>query len=136
MGSQFLPSLGRFAVASVIAALASASLTAQTPSTPRRTAASVKAWTAPRTPDGQPDLQGVWANNTITPLQRPAQWAGKEFLTDEEVAALKKAAASAVDASDDAVFGDALVLAAIANTKGKSFEPATGSENDFTLAGR
>ena len=29
-------------------------------------------WTAPRTAHGHPDLQGVWANNSATPLQRPA----------------------------------------------------------------
>ena len=27
-------------------------------------------WTTPRTPDGQPDLQGVWGNKTITPIER------------------------------------------------------------------
>lgn len=44
-------------------------------------------WTTPRTPDGQPDLQGVWSFATITPLQRPTELVGREFLTDEEVAA-------------------------------------------------
>ena len=59
-------------------------------------AAAKSTWTPARTPDGQPDLQGIWANNTITPLQRPPQWAGKQFLNDQEMAALKKAAAAAV----------------------------------------
>ena len=37
--------------------------------------------TVPRTPDGQPDLQGVWNYGTATPLQRPAEFAGKKVLT-------------------------------------------------------
>jgi hypothetical protein len=46
-------------------------------------------WTAPHTPDGQPDLQGVWTNATITPFERPAELAGKAFLTEQEAAALE-----------------------------------------------
>ena len=38
----------------------------------------------PRAADGHPDLQGVWNFSTITPLERPAEFDGKEFLTDEE----------------------------------------------------
>jgi hypothetical protein len=41
--------------------------------------------TALRTPDGQPDLQGIWDYRSATPLERPAQFAGKEFMTPEEV---------------------------------------------------
>ena len=41
---------------------------------------------APRTPWGQPDLQGIWDFRTITPLQRPEELADKEFLTAEEAA--------------------------------------------------
>ena len=41
----------------------------------------------PRTSWGDPDLQGLWSNATLTPLQRPAELAGKEFFTPEEAAA-------------------------------------------------
>ena len=37
---------------------------------------------------GEPDLQGIWTSFTDTPLERPAQFAGREFLTDEEIAEL------------------------------------------------
>ena len=43
-------------------------------------------WKAPRTADGQPDLQGTWGNKTITPMERPADLEGRAFLTDEEIA--------------------------------------------------
>jgi hypothetical protein len=48
------------------------------------------AWTPSRTPDGQPDLQGVWTNPTITPFERPAGLGDKAFLTAEEAADLEK----------------------------------------------
>src|SRR5207237_443717 len=41
-----------------------------------------------RTPWGEPDLQGIWQDPTQTPLQRPAQYANREFLTDAEIAAI------------------------------------------------
>ena len=51
-------------------------------------AAAKGTWTPPHTPDGKPDLQGVWTNNSVTPLQRPKELAGKEFYTEEELAAV------------------------------------------------
>ena len=47
-------------------------------------------WTPPRTPDGRPDLQGIWTNATLTPLERPADLAGKEFFTRAEAAEYEK----------------------------------------------
>src|SRR5438046_125651 len=46
--------------------------------------------TVPRTPDGHPDLQGVWFFATLTPLQRPDNLAGRTHLTDAEVAEIEK----------------------------------------------
>ncbi len=43
-------------------------------------------WTAPVTPWGDPDLQGIWDFRTITPMERPAELAGKAVLTAEEAA--------------------------------------------------
>ena len=48
------------------------------------------AQTVPRTPGGQPDIQGIWDFRTITPLERPAALADKEFLTAEEAANLEQ----------------------------------------------
>jgi hypothetical protein len=51
-----------------------------------------RAYKAPRTPDGQPDLQGFWTNTTYTPLQRPKD-VTKEFYTREEALEILKRAA-------------------------------------------
>ena len=68
-----------FVVGVIVAAV---SLSAQS----RKPAADT--WTAPRTPDGHPDLQGIWTTHTFTPLVRPARYAGQEFLTEQEAAEL------------------------------------------------
>ena len=59
-------------------------LAAPVPGQTGRAATPTKAGAIPRTQDGHPDLQGVWTNATITPLQRPAALAGKATVTDAE----------------------------------------------------
>jgi len=44
-----------------------------------------KHWTPPHTPDGHPDLQGIWDFRSATPLERPTRFAGREFMTPDEV---------------------------------------------------
>jgi hypothetical protein len=61
----------------------------QAPS-PSAKPAATPAWRAPRADDGHADLQGVWNYSTITPLERPSELAGKEYLSDEEAAAIAK----------------------------------------------
>jgi hypothetical protein len=60
-------------------------------------AVSASGQTPPRTPAGQADLQGIWSNAVITPLERPTDLAGKQTFTAEEAAAYEK---QAVDRSN------------------------------------
>ena len=46
--------------------------------------------TALAQPDGKPDLQGIWSDNTLTPFERPKSLGAKEFYTDQEVVELAK----------------------------------------------
>jgi len=81
----------RFFVGS-IALLVPTLVFAQAPKAPVKAPAATKSYTAARTPDGQPDLQGFWTNTTYTPLQRPANIT-KEFFTQQELdEVIKKAA--------------------------------------------
>jgi len=76
----------RFASMAALVALSAGVMLAQAPA--GKTAAAAKTWTPPRTPDGKPDLQGIWSNGTVTPLERPKNLGAKEFYTDEEYAKL------------------------------------------------
>ena len=60
--------------------------------TTRKPAAAANKGDVPRTSWGDPDLQGVWSGSTITPLERPKEFAGKEFFTPEEAAKFEREA--------------------------------------------
>ena len=60
-----------------------------------QTAAS-KPWTA-TTSEGKPDLQGVWTNATLTPLERPARFAGRAVMTEAEAAELESQAVTSFE---------------------------------------
>ena len=78
------------AVVLAVWALVAVPLTGQTQAVaPMMTA---KSRTPPRTPWGKPDLQGTWDFRTVTPLERPAELAGKEVLTAAEAAEFEKGA--------------------------------------------
>ena len=59
-------------------------------------------WTPPKTAWGEPDLQGTWTNETITPFERPKHLADKPFLTKEEAADIERQAARQRDNADSA----------------------------------
>src|SRR5262249_3196679 len=89
---------------------------AQTSGGKAKKRAPAKTWTVPVTADGQPDLQGVWLSNSATPLERPKALEGKAFLTDADVAELKKRAERLFkDGNSDFAAGDNAFLAAYAN---------------------
>ena len=90
----------------------------------------------PRTPWGDPDLQGMWVNNSATPLQRPDAFQGKETLTDEELQELRKKAAEVLDGGD-AFFADDFVAAAVEEgVDFRSFDQKTGNYNQFWIVER
>jgi cell division septation protein DedD len=94
MGSRSFASMRIVGILVAVVVVSSQFVTAQAPTSVRKTGQPAKTYTAPRTPDGQPDLQGYWSNTTYTPLQRPNN-VTKQFYTKEEAEeALRRAAAT------------------------------------------
>src|SRR4051812_7948290 len=110
---------------------------AQSTAAAAKRSAAAGTWAAERTPDGHPDFQGVWANNTVTPLQRPKQWEGKRHLTDAEISELQRFASRIVENDGDAQFGDGFILAVLNQIENPtSYDPGTGNYNQFWLVER
>ena len=92
-------------------------------------------WTAPRTPDGQPDLQGVWLSKSATPLERPKALEGRPLLTEEEVKELQARAARLFnEGNSDFAAGDAVFLAALGNQD--RFKSPTSTHNSEDMIER
>src|SRR6185436_11757322 len=92
MRRRFLESLGLAAVMAGLILFLNQPAAGQAPAgeaAPAKPAAPAAPATAvPKTPWGHPDLQGIWLDEFDTPLERPAKYANREFLTEQERAAL------------------------------------------------
>src|SRR5580658_3246015 len=96
--------------------------------------AQTQSYKAPLASDGHPDMQGFWANNNATPLQRPKELADHPVLTDAEVKAMRQKGEEMFTGKVDAAFGDQLFLTVWANLKGlkAGFKSTDGETGDYS----
>lgn len=111
-------------------AILTLSAAAQAPA--KKPATTTKAWSPPLTPDGHPDLQGNWLNRSATPLERPKELEGRPFLTDAEVAELRRRADRLFkNGQNDYAAGDNLFLAVLANPERFKSPTSTSNSDDM-----
>jgi hypothetical protein len=129
--------------ASLLIAWAGLCLTPQPLEAQAAKAAPAGTWTAPRTPDGHPDLQGFYDVATITPLERPAALGDRLVLTGQEAAALeryeqernaKNAAPVAADRDAPPVGGDRSAPKSFLEFLEQAGGGPVGGYNNFWLA--
>ena len=82
-----MPSLTAVLCGAGLAVFLVTTISGQSPASP---AAAAKPYAVPKLPGGDPDLEGVWNYGTATPLERPAQWAGRTTISDQEAVAWEK----------------------------------------------
>src|SRR2546427_12557238 len=132
MNRRFLPLL--VTLAAVVAS--GASIAGQAPAAPAASGMRPSdAGILPVGPDGHPDLQGVWLNNSATPLERPKALEGRQLLTDDEVADFRKRADRLFkNTNADFAGGDAVYLAALDDID--HFKSATATGTTFEMIER
>ncbi len=100
-------------------------------------AAPAEEWAVPRNADGHPDFQGIWANNSATPLERPKAFGEKATLTDEELADLKRRLDEIREGSQAGdLLGDYLIQRVLEDPEFRGFDQVTGNYNSFWLVDR
>src|SRR5690349_11368488 len=85
-------------------ALCATAATSQSAESTPGTTPALKKYVVPKTEFGHPELRGVWNYSSDTPLERPAQYKDREFLTPAEVTARRQELQKQVDALDGATF--------------------------------
>jgi hypothetical protein len=114
------------AFAAAIVFLAPAPAAAQTSSIAASTREGAKTSTASRTPDGKPDLSGVYTNASVIPLERPKDLGSKEFFTPEEAEAYAKKQLEKTEVIAPGTYGDVhYSMAQFGLEKGQSKVAAT-----------
>src|SRR5580704_14003371 len=102
----------------VLAALFAAPVLGQAPGKAPNPTPKAKSGKIPRTPDGHPDLQGVWTNATITPMERPSRFNGKATLSDAEATVYEKSDLEELNKQDGASDGPLIAAAGSSGTGG------------------
>ena len=103
-----LRSGGVLLVAIAVTALAARGVAGQAPAAakPAQAKPAAKKWTVPRTPDGQPDLQGYWTNSTYVPLERPDKVTKAVYTEEEFAVVIKEAAAREAEQTEPGTVAD------------------------------
>ena len=70
--------------AAAVSGIMSLSITQTSAQAPAASGTAPMPFSALKTPWGEPDLQGIWTDETDTPLQRPARYANQEFFTEAQ----------------------------------------------------